>query len=186
MDGKGLISQMADASPFEVLADLLQSGRAQPALSSDRLAPSAFYDLHYRVMVIASTVEIHAQADVAGNRQIQTGRLKLLQFVACRPWLMPTLREWSGTRRARQLSVLSTQRFRRGFLGDTTHDRVVDFLVAHSVFVRLGVHLVTDLNVHILSTLYSSAVDQQLFSAERQALHDLLGVKITNRMLEGQ
>ena len=177
---------MADTSPFKVLADLLQSGRAQPALSRDRLAPSAFYDLHYRIMVIASAVEIHAKPDVAGKRHIHTGRLKLLQFVACRPWLMPTLREWSGTRRARQLSVLSTQRFRRGFLGDTTHDRVVDFLVAHSVFVRLGVHLVTDLNVHILSTLYSSAVEQQLFSAERHTLHDLLGIRITNKMLEGQ
>lgn len=171
--------------PLQVLAELLQSGRARPAVSTERFAPSAFYDLHYRMLVIASAFEIHAKTYALVHRRIHAARLKLLQFIACRPWLVPALRRSSGVQRDNQLSVFSSQRLRRGFLGDRMHDDVVAFLVARGVFERMDAHLVSGVNAGELKLLYLAGMEHELFSVERRVLQGLAAIKISNDMLEG-
>jgi hypothetical protein len=176
---------MEKFSALDTLVTLLQSGRAQPRVEPSRLAPSTIYDLHYRMAVIASTFEIHAVPYLLGQRRIAASRLKLLQFVAIRPWLVPVIRKWSETQGYAQQSTLSPQQLRRGFLGDETHDAVVAFLVARGVLHRIHAHLGSSANSDLLTRLYSTALENTLFSTSLQALRDLTDIRITNSMLEG-
>jgi hypothetical protein len=168
-----------------MLAELLQSGHAQPVVSAARLAPSAFYDLQYRMVVIANAFEIHAKTLVSGQRGIVAARLKLLQFVACRPWLLPAVREWSGVSHNTQVSILPSQRIRRGFISDTVHDNVVEFLIAGGVLTRAGTSVASGEKGELLKMLFNKSVELQLFSTERRVFEDLRDIKITNSMLEG-
>jgi hypothetical protein len=169
---------------FHILAGLL-AGRAQPVINPERLAPSAFYDLQYRIFLIAATFEVHAKPFSLDRRRIHAARLKLLQFIACRPWLLEMLRSWSAAQGDAQLSIISSQRLQRGFLGDQMHDDVVSLLVARGILVRIETHITSGDNFGLLTELYSMSIKQGLFSDERTALDELLDVKITNAMLEG-
>ena len=176
---------MANDTALETLAALLQSGRAQPRVSPERLAPSAVYDLQYRMVIIALAFEIHARPYLLGRRRIGASRLKLLQFIAIRPWLVPVIRKWSETQGYAEQSVISPQQLRRGFLGDGVHDDVVGFLVARGALDRMGSHLVSGTNIEFLNRLYSTAAKGQLFSTALSALRELSNITITNHMLEG-
>lgn len=172
-------------NPLQKLAEILQSGHAQPVVSAARLAPSAFYDLQYRTIVVANAFEIHGKAGVPGERRIGAARLKLLQFVACRPWLLPAMQEWSLASSFVQVSFLPSQRIRRGFIGDTVHDNVVEFLTAGGILTRVGSDVATGERGGVLRMLFTVSQELQAFSAERGVLEDLKGIKITNSMLEG-
>lgn len=170
---------------FKMLAELLQSVNAQPAVSTDRLAPSAFYDVQYRTALIASAIKINGKNRPSGQLGIPAARLKLLQFIASRPWLLSAVREWSKNSGNTQVSILPSQRIRRGFIGDTTHDRVVEFLVAGGVLTRAGKYILPGEKGQLLEGVFSTVAELQLFSAERQVLEAMKSVKITENMLEG-
>lgn len=170
------------STPIHALAELL-SGRAQPVVVPERLAPSTIYDLRYRISVIAATFEIHAKPYGVTQRRIPAGKLKLLQFIACRPWLINMVREWSAAQHDAQFAI-SSYRLRRGFLGDQMHDDVVELLVARGVLVRMNAHIVSA-DTQLLTNLYATAVDNDLFGAERHVLQELRDIQITNAMLEG-
>ena len=172
-------------NPLQTLAELLQSGEARPVVSLSRLAPSAFYDLQYRTTVIACAFEIHAKTWAVNQRRIGSARLKLLQFVACRPWLLDSVREWSTAASDAQRSFLPSQRTRRGFISDTVHDNVLGFLTAGGVLTRAGSDVATGEKGNLLRTLFSTIVEMEAFSTERRVLENLRGIKITTSMLEG-
>jgi len=169
-------------NPIATLADLL-AGHAQPIIVPERLAPSAFYDLQYRLFVIAAAFEIHGDSPL-GQRRINATRLKLLQFIAMRPWLLSMVRQWSAARNDAQVSFFS-QRLRRGFLGDTMHDNVIGFLVARGILVWSGKFLTAGKVIGQLQELFTDAVGLNLFSTERATLEELKDIRITNDMLEG-
>ena len=129
---------MPEKDPISALAELLRASTVSLAVSRDRFARSAFYDPYYRIMVIAAVLGILGKEGASGQRSIQRSRLKLLQFIGSRPWLLAMVQEWSRTRNSGRFSVLSSQRLRRGFLGDTTHDQVVELLVAQGALIRDG------------------------------------------------
>ncbi len=176
---------MANYTALQTLAGLLESGEARPRVNPERLAPSAVYNVQYRMFIISSAFEIHARSYVLTQRRIGATRLKLLQFVAFRPWLVPVIRDWSETQGYAQQSVLSPQQLQRGFLGDEMHDDVIAFLVARGVFLRIGAHLVSGANAELLRRLHLTGVENELFSTGLHALHELKDIKITNSMLEG-
>jgi hypothetical protein len=176
---------MASISAIETLASLLESGRARPLVNTDRFAPSAVYDLQYRMFIVASAFEIHAKPFLLGQRRINSARLKLFQFVAFRPWLMPVIRKWSEDQGYAQQSILSPQQLRRGFLGDKMHEDVVEFLVARNIFNRMESHLATGPNASFLNRLSVIGTENHLFSPGIRVLRELKEVKITNDMLEG-
>jgi hypothetical protein len=176
---------MASQNALEILAGLLQSGKARPDVNPARLAPSAIYDLHYRMIIVASAFEIHARPYLLGQRRIATSRLKLLQFVAMRPSLVSVMRKWSESQGFAQESILAPHQLRRGFLNDEIHDCVVSFLVARGLLGRMESHLVSVESSDFLKNLYSAALQYDLFSASLHALRELADITITNKMLEG-
>lgn len=172
-------------NPLQDLTELLGSSQLRPVVKLDRLGASAVYDLQYRLFVIACSFMRHAKTELHGIRQIQSARLKLIQFTASRPWLLAHLVEWSKSRRDPQRSLLSSQRFRRAFLGDTTHDDVIAFLFANDVLRPHGSSLRSGSRDNLLSQLNDIAASSNLFEAERKVLETLTTVRITNDMLEG-
>ena len=170
--------------PLKMIGEMLV-GRALPTVNPERVAPSSIYDLQYRIAVIASAFEIHAKQFALTARRIQSVRLKLLQFIACRPTLTQMVEEWSKIQYDAQLSLALSQRLRRGFLGDQMHDDVVSFLVARGELIRSSQYLVTSPEKHMLRGLHTANVENGLFSVERQVLARLSTIRITNSMLEG-
>jgi hypothetical protein len=177
---------MSTNSPLERLAALLEASGAQPDITPERLAPSTVYDLEYRVLIVAMAFQTHAASDRFSSRpRIQSRRLKLLQFIAMRPWLVSVIREWSMSRRDAQRSLDSEEGLKRGFISDTMHDDVMDFLVAASALRREELYIVPGTNFSVISNLYTEVVDRGLFAGESAALRQLETIVITNDMLEG-
>lgn len=176
---------MADRKAIEVLSELLQSGQAQPQVRAERLVPSAIYDLEYRIFVIAAAFEIHAKAAPPIARRIHATKLKLLQFIAIRPWLISVIRLWSNATKDEEKSF-EAHDLRRGFLGDRVCDAVVSYLVAQGALEWMGTHLIAGGHSELLTSVYESAANGGLFAAERQILLELTSVKVTRRMLEGE
>lgn len=174
---------MPERPAIQTLSELLQSGEATPMVRTDRLVPSAIYDLQYRTFVIAAAFEIHAKPNPPSGRRIHATRLKLLQFVAMRPWLLPVIEAWSSG--DDEETSFSAQDLRRGFLGDKMYDDVVAFLVARRALGWMGTHLMAGPHIDLMAGLYASGTNAQLFTAERNALAELAKMKITNGMLEG-
>jgi hypothetical protein len=172
-------------SAIATLSALLEESNAEPNLRIDRLAPSAIYDLDYRVFVVAAAFERHAKAAPPIGRRLHATKLKLLQFIAIRPRLLPIIKEWSTTKQDEALSFI-TQDLRRGFLGDQMFDNVVALLVARGALQWMGTHLVEGKNASFLSAIYTAAMDSGLFALERETIEALGGIKITVRMLEGE
>jgi hypothetical protein len=171
-------------SAIATLSALLEESHAQPKLRIERLAPSAIYDLDYRVFVAAAAFERHAKAAPPIARRIHATKLKLLQFIAIRPRLLPIIQEWSKAKHEEELSF-TTQDLRRGFLGDQMFDSVIAFLVARGALEWMGTHLVEGKNATLLSTISAAATESDLFEIERQTIEELAAIKITVRMLEG-
>lgn len=177
---------MPTNSPLQKLAALLAACGAQPDITPERLAPSTEYDLEYRVLIIAMAFQIHAASDRYSSRpRIQNRRLKLLQFIAMRPWLVSVIHEWSVSRHNAQRSLDSEEGLRRGFISDAMHDEVLDFLVAAGVLRREESYVIPGTNSSVIFDLYSEALGRSLFDAELTALRLLKGIAITNEMLEG-
>ena len=172
------------ANPLEAIGELL-AGRAHPVISPERLAPSSIYDLHYRMAVVAAALELHAKASVAGERRMLAARLKFLQFIACRPWLLDMVRHWSKAQRDAHLLLGTSQRLRYGYLGDQMHEEVIVFLVARGILEWTGAHVKAGPYAEWLRELHAESVARGLFSAERSALTELLTIRITTAMLEG-
>jgi hypothetical protein len=174
---------MPERPAIETLSELLESGEATPMVRTDRLVPSAIYDLQYRTFVIAAAFDIHAKPYPPSGRRIHATRLKLLQFIAIRPWLLPVIEAWSSDED--EESTFSAQDLRRGFLGDKMYDDVVAFLVARRALGWMGTHLMAGPHVDPMTRLYASGTNAQLFAAERAAMAELAKMRITNSMLEG-
>ena len=176
---------MSNDSPLNDLADLLADTQVRTRVSAERLAPSALYDLHYRETLIACAFGAYAKPDLAGVSRIHDQRLKLIQFVAARPVLLPMVRRWSKDRTNPQ-SALFAGSLRRGFLDDRMHDDVVSYLLAGRVLLRSGANLVFGDRADLLHRLYRDALDRDMFVHERRTLAALRPLVITNRMLEGR
>jgi len=175
---------MPESDLFRGLAELLRSGGAQPIVLPERVARSSTYDVNYRVSIIACAFELHAKSD-SSTRRIHTARLKLLQFIAIRPWLVPVLKEWSQNETDPQLSMLTSQRMRRGFLSDSVHDHVVEYLLARQFLAQGPAHLSLGANGGELEKIAAGVKAENLFEDERGALAEMENIKVTNKMLEG-
>lgn len=174
------------AKPIQALAALLQDSEAKPVIVPSRLAPSAIYDVEYRTAVIGLLFEEFATPfGPIGHKRISAARLKLLQFITLRPWLLPAIREWSKGAKQGSLAFAHSIRIRRGFLSDTAHDDVMNYLAACDIFFRQESHIVSGKNSKVLGEVVESLLKHDLFAAERKVIGELGGVKITNEMLEG-
>ena len=172
--------------PIKKLAGLLEGSDARPVLVPSRLAPSAIYDVEYRGAVIALVFEAFAKPfGGAARRRISTARLKLLQFVTLRPWLLPAIREWSEGLAQGSLDLTHSVRIRRGFLSDTACDDVLALLVSAGILLRDGSQLISGQAAAYFTEVARSVTENNLFSDERRVISQLTQLLITNNMLEG-
>lgn len=172
--------------PIQELVSLLENGFAKPILVPSRLAPSAIYDMQYRTAVIALVWSRFSKAfGAAEHRRISSSRLKLLQFIALRSWLLPSIKEWSKGVGQSSFAFAHSMRIRRGFLSDTAHDDVINYLAACGIFLRQESHLVSGTNSKILDEITESIEEQGFFATELNTIRELSDIRITNEMLEG-
>jgi hypothetical protein len=165
------------------LTVLLAEVGARPTFAPERIAPSTLYDTDYHLAVVACAFFLCAKVDVDGRRQILAPWLKLLQFVAARPRLVSDLRVWVSTRRNPDLDTW--RRMPRGYVGDRTHDAIIEFLVASGILEREKDQLMDGPRVAALDRLYEQLRAANLFAAERQVLAELLDIRANKTMLEG-
>jgi hypothetical protein len=171
---------------IESLATLLEDSDAKPVLVPSRLAPSVIYDLEYRTAVIYLVFDAFARAQADSiDRKISASRLKFLQFLSIRPWLLPAIQEWSQEAEQSSLGLAYSVRIRRGFLSDTAHEDVMNFLVACRVFVRDGGQIALGAKGQEVERIIKEVQTRDLFVSERETIAALGDIKITNNMLEG-
>jgi hypothetical protein len=169
--------------PVRELADLLARVDARPVLVRERIAASTLYDADYHLAVVACAFATHAKADAGGRHQMLASWLKLLQFVAVRPRLLPDLRVWAGTRLNADLETWS--KMPRGYVGDRIHDSIIEFLVVGEVLGRDKDKLVGGARVEMLKKLYEHIKAADLFATERRVIDELLAIHPNKTMLGG-
>ena len=177
---------MTDQTTVQALAQLLAGVHATPVIQSGRLAPSTLYDVDYRLAIVACAFDAHGKKSRGQTRRISAARLKLLQFIAARPMLLPVIQEWSAAGRQSQRNLLAPHSLRRGFLGDRTHDKVVFYLTAHNAIRREKGYLVESARTSVLLDLAARIKAADLFGEERRVLDALSNTTLTLKMLEGQ
>lgn len=162
------------------LGQLLVNVGAHATVTPARLAPSTLHDMTYHLAMVACAIQTHAAGDPV---RILAPWLKLIQFVAARPSLVPKLKSYQTARRERDRDNWSLMP--RGYLGDETHDSVVELLVAASVLKRDDDYLVESESFNYLTSLASGIAKADLFSRERAIIEELNGLRPSRSMLGG-
>jgi hypothetical protein len=174
------------AHPIHELAGLLRDSSAKPVIVPARLAPSALYDVEYRTAVIALVFARFARTIAPSTlRKLSAAKLKLMQFIVLRPWLLPAIKEWSEVGPHEGLAFAYSIRIRRGFLSDSAHDDVINYLTACRILNRQDTQVVEGEQIGILVAVAKSVMDENLFSGELKVIDDLDNITISNQMLEG-
>lgn len=172
------------SAKVQQLAELLRESAAKPRVSPDRVVRSTLYDLDYHVALIACVFFIAFESRTDGTRSVVAHWLKILQFIAVRPLLLPDFLRWARTRRRPDLDTW--QKMPRGYLGDHTHDRTVELLVATRVLHRTADALMGGPNFGTLEALYRDIVARNLLVSEREALETMSSIAVNRTLLSGQ
>lgn len=169
-----------DEDPVAALGEALVQTKATPRLNRARIVRSTLHDANYHVAMIACATKIHAEGE---PRRVLAAWLKLLQFVAARPSLVENLLEYSRSRKSGDLQKWALMP--RGYMGDQTHDAVVDFLVAAAIVRRDGDFIEAGPRYSVLEELATQIEAGKMFASERELLGRLREVKPTKVMLGG-
>jgi len=169
--------------PVGELAALLQEVGASPRVRPERVVRSTLYDLDYHIALIACVFSITAGNESASSHRVVAHWLKILQFIAVRPTLLPNFQMWASTRRHQDLDTW--QKMPRGYLGDTTHDSTVELLVAGGVLVRESDELVAAGRFAELRRIYDDLVARNLLLSERATLLELSHTRVNKTLLKG-
>ncbi|MDX2089781.1 MAG: hypothetical protein SFX73_18135 [Kofleriaceae bacterium] len=169
-----------DEDPVAALGAALVLTNATAKLNRKRIVRSTLHDANYHVAMIACAMRLHAEGDA---KRILSAWLKLLQFVAARPSLLPRLQEYADSRRRNDLAKWALMP--RGYMGDQTHDGVVDFLVAAGLLQQGGDYLEAGPRYAALEAVAVAVEGAQMFSGERMILDALRAIKPNKTMLGG-
>src|SRR5690606_38941110 len=115
---------------------------------------------------------------------VDSAWLKLMQFVAARPKLAKDLATYAGSRRNRERQNYSLMP--RGYLGDTSHDGAINYLVVSGALVRVKAGLSRSNHDHTLDTLFETIQSQRLFLSERDIISSLQQIKPSKALLGGR
>jgi len=176
---------VAEHSSISQLAELL-GGHARPVIRPQRLTPATIYDIDYRMAVVALTIHVHGVKTEEGELRIDSARLKLFQFIAQRPNMLHTMKNWVRSKHSSGLLSDSSQRLRRGYLGDSTYDQVVEYMIACKILRADGRNFISERASRYISEVTVVAEEQGMFISERAALQELTRLRVTIAMLEGQ
>lgn len=167
-----------EADFVDELVQLLWSAKAKATINPARLARSTLYDPQYHIAVIACAMRAHGQGP---HRSILAPWLKLLQFIAARPMLVDQFIKYAGARRGDTLEL--RQQMPRGYLGDETHEAVIELLVASGILQKSGDAIEASTRYSVLDQLADRIEADGLFAGEREILARLRSVKVTKVLL---
>jgi hypothetical protein len=173
----------SESDPVQELAAMLREAGASARVRPERIGRSTLYDLDYHVALIACVFFSAPGDEAARSHHVVAHWLKILQFIAVRPSLVPDFQIWAGTRRHQDLDTW--QRMPRGYLGDSTHDHTVELLVAGGVLAREGDTLVAGSRFADLRRIYDDLVAGNLLHSERMALLELSPNRVNKTLLQG-
>ena len=173
----------SESDPVQELTELLRQVGASPRVRPERIARSTLYDLDYHVSLVACVFFITPGDSAATPPRVVAQWLKILQFIAVRPSLMIDFQIWAATRRHQNLDTW--QKMPRGYLGDRTHDRTVELLVAGGVLSRVGDALVAGSRFVDLRRIFDDLVERDLLRTERATLLELAHVRVNKTLLKG-
>lgn len=173
------------SDPVRELTALLREANAVPRIREESFALSAMYDSTYRAIVLGLALETCAKKRAGENEaRLHDAKLKLFQFVAVHPELMPSLRGWLRAHQEGQRPSLNGwARFPRGYAADRLYERVVTYLVATGELGRDGAHVWLRQRDGLLSNLIRVVVAGDAFTRERAVLNEFATVKLTMKML---
>lgn len=160
------------------LTQLLVAAQARTRLNRGRLTRSTLYDTRYHTAIIACALDARGEGP---SHRLLTPWLKLLQFLAARPTLVD--RFFDYVRDRRENSFASWAQMPRGYLGDQTHDGVVDLLVAGSILRKSGDYVEASTRYSVLEELARRIEKDDLFIGERAIIARLGEVKVTKALL---
>lgn len=172
-----------ESDPVGDLSAVLREAGASARVHPERIVRSTLYDMDYHVALIACVFFISPGDETTMSRSVVAHWLKLLQFIAVRPSLLPDFHIWAGTRRHQDLDTW--QRMPRGYLGDSTHERTVELMVACGMFAREGDTLVAGSRFVDLRRIYDDLVAGNLLSSERATLLELSQTRVNKTLLQG-
>ena len=168
---------------LDELAAVLREVGASARVRPERIVRSTLYDLDYHVALIACVFSIIAGDKAVSHHRVVAHWLKILQFIAGRPTLLVDFQIWAGTRRHQDLETW--QRMPRGYLGDETHDRTVELLIAGDVLAREGDELVAGSRFSELRRIYEELVISNLLKSERATISELSLTRVNKTLLKG-
>lgn len=169
---------------LQELGYLLSEAGARVSISPARVAPSTLYDSQYHIAVVACALSTHGTKRGNTEAVISPALLKFLQFVSARPSLFPRILLWLEQRKHKTFESISEMP--RGYIGDRTHDRTINYLLACGVLQYEGNDLASGLNYRVLRDLREKIEERDLFSSERRVLYDLRSSRIPLVALEGR
>jgi hypothetical protein len=172
-----------DPDPVQELAALLREAGASARVRPERIARSTLYDLDYHVALIACVLFTKVPDQTVSSHRVVAHWLKILQFIAVRPSLLPDFQIWAGTRRHQDLDTW--QKMPRGYLGDETHDRTVELLVACGMLSREGDELCAGSRFADLRSIYDDLLSRDLLRSERATLVELARNRVNRTLLKG-
>jgi hypothetical protein len=174
---------MPDSDNVQALAAVIRESGATPRVTPERVVRSTLYDLDYHVALIACAFSINGEKRTDGTRSVVAHWLKLLQFIAVRPALLPAVQRWAKGRLHPDLDAW--QAMPRGYLGDRTHDRTVELLVAEGLLYRMPSELQSGGRFDVLEQLYSDVETRGLLRSERDVLRSMAQIPVNRTMLRG-
>jgi len=145
---------------------------------------STLYDLDYHIAIIACVFFINADQQTDNTRIVVAHWLKILQFIAVRPALLSDFQRWAMVRRSRNIDTW--QKMPRGYLGDRTHDRTIELLVANKILFRTTESLAGGERFNVLQAIYLEIVAKDLLKSERATLVELARVPVNRTLLRGE
>lgn len=167
---------------LQELAGILREVGASARVRPERIVRSTLYDLDYHVALIACVFFLAAEKE-DGRQRIIAHWLKILQFVAVRPTLVSDFEAWAQTRRNQDLRIW--QKMPRGYLGDSTHERTVELLVAVHILAREDDTLVPGTRFTKLQRIFATLVTNDLLRSEREILAELSTIRVNKTLLKG-
>lgn len=172
------------ANAVQALAALLRDTGAKPRVNPDRIVRSTLYDLDYHVALVACVFYMNSAKRTDNTLSVVAHWLKLLQFIAVRPALLPAFLRWAKARRRPDLDTW--QKMPRGYLGDRTHDSTIELLVAGKFLHRTADTLTSGERFHVLHALYGDIVARDLFRSERDTLRQLALIPVNKTLMRGE
>lgn len=175
---------LSETDPVRELALELKEAGASARVRVDRIARSTLYDMDYHIALIACVFFSAHETGTTSSHCVVAQWMKVLQFIAVRPSLLPDFKIWATSRRHQDLEAW--QKMPRGYLGDSTHDRTVELLVAGGVLARQHDALVAGSRFADLRQLYNSLVSRDLLQSERATLLELSHIRVNKTLLKGE